>query len=311
MSVEIQLFWGCDPRRQFEVAWLLELLEPLRISQFDASAGLEPKEVRRDQPRLLVESGLMRLEANPDRARLQQQHQLRQQRLAALAAAGSLVLVHLSDEEGLDGDLLYPLLPAGTRVWRNFVYSRFGRSDGVETFPIGPRHEFLGQQPHRAAADRTDPWAFMGTLWASGNRTLAVSTFLRALPAGQFHGGRHFGVGVPLELYRRRLLDSVFALCPEGDRHFDTFRLYESLQMGCLPLVVERHNQARALLGPAFPLPVFDSWAQALAFVQHQLPNPEGLNQLQHQVQRWWSAYRQDLAASLRASLLNTSAQSP
>ena len=47
-------------------------------------------------------------------------------------------------------------------------------------------------------------------------------------------GGRSFGQGVPLAEYRQTLGDSVFALCPEGDRHFDTFRLYESLADGML-----------------------------------------------------------------------------
>ena len=308
---EAQLIWGCDPSRQFEVSWLLSLLQPLDLHQLDATAGLVPEQVDLHRPRVLVESGLLWLERSRDPDRLAQQQHLRQQRLAALASAGPLLLLHLSDEEGLDGDQLYPLLPPGTSVWRNFGYPRFDPAAGIRCFPIGPRREFLGIQPHRPASDRSSPWAFMGTLWASGSRTLAVSLFLRSLPSGQFYGGRHFGVGIPLEQYRQHLLDSVFALCPEGDRHFDTFRLYESLQMGCLPLVVERQQQARSLLGQAFPLPIFDSWPQALAYAQSHLGQPARLTAMQHQVHSWWSAYKGALVTGLRNSLPSTSPQSP
>ena len=143
----------------------------------------------------------------------------------------------------------------------------------------------------------------MGTLWRTGNRTLAASLFLRALPQGQFYGGRHFGQGVPLSAYRLTLADSTFALCPEGDRHFDTFRLYESLQLGCLPLVVERQQQARTLLGPEFPLPIFSDWPAALQFVQHYLRHPEQMDEQQRRVCHWWHQFKEGLSLRIREDL--------
>ena len=215
------------------------------------------------------------------------------------------MLVHLSDEEGLDGDVLYPQLPDGTTVWRNFSYPRFDQQQRVliRNFPIGPREQFLGSETGPLASQRSFPWAFMGTLWRSGQRLLATSLFLRKLPQGQFFGGRHFGVGLPLAQYRQYLQNSVFALCPEGDRHFDTFRLYESLQVGCLPLVVERQQQALTLLGPDFPLPIFPSWEAALADVEALLKHPHQLDQLQHQVSAWWVSRKVALGLQLRQDL--------
>ena len=163
-------------------------------------------------------------------------------------------MVHLSDEEGLDGDDLYAQLPATCQIWRNFPHPRFRSDSRVSSFPIGPRDLFLGKDDLMAgipSSKRPFPWAFMGTLWASGSRTVAVSHFLRSLPQGFFYGGKSFGMGLPLLQYRYRLMQSVFALAPEGDRHLDTFRLWESLCCGCIPLVVDHDSSAEALLGSA------------------------------------------------------------
>jgi len=300
-SRPIQLIWGCQASRQFEQHWLLELLHPLQVEQLETEPvpGLQF-----DQPRVLVESGLLLLERQPAPERISQLQKSRRQRIAQLAALGPFALIHFSDEEGLDGDQLYSLLPADTPIWRNFPYPRFEADRRIQTFPIGPRREFFGCIPHLLASGRSYPWAFMGTLWASGSRTEAVSVFLRALPAGMFFGGRHFGLGLPLAAYRAHLLNSVFALCPEGDRHLDTFRLYESLQLGCIPLLVERQGMAAPLLGPNHPLPLFAHWRQALAFAQQQLPRPEQLDRLQQQIQHWWANRKAELSSAIVASLI-------
>jgi len=145
------------------------------------------------------------------------------------------------------------MLSPSTVIWRNFPYPRFQARPGLHVFPIGPRAEFLDPELHASASSpascRSFPWAFMGTLWASGSRTLAASLFLRALPQGFFFGGNRFGQGLALTHYRGHLLQSAFALCPEGDRHLDTFRLYESLQAGCIPVVVDQRSMALAMLG--------------------------------------------------------------
>lgn len=119
------------------------------------------------------------------------------------------------------------------------------------------------------------------------------------LAQGFFHGASGFASGLPLQHYKQVLAQSVFALCPEGDRHLDTFRLYESLQMGCIPLVVDVDNQAQALLGDRWPLPPLACWGEALAFAVSTLQSPVALNALQDQTQRWWQQRCQLLSTAL------------
>ena len=305
-----QLVWGCEPARQLEHGWLDALLKPSEQLRWPLSVGagsLPSLDVNR--PTVLVESGLLLLERDPAPSRLAEQAKQRRERVDFLSASGPFSLIHLSDEEGLDGDELYPLLPSSTVIWRNFPYPRFQSQQGLNSFPIGPRSEFLDSKIQNLAAipasHRTFPWAFMGTLWASGSRTLAASLFLRALPHGFFFGGKRFGQGLPLPRYREHLLQSSFALCPEGDRHLDTFRLYESLQAGCIPVVVDQRSMALEMLGSRPPFPVFTSWHQALAWVESLLLDPTRMDATQASVRFWWHSRCQKLSKAMRESLFN------
>lgn len=301
-SASTVLVWGCDPQRQLELGWLSALLGPLSTLE----AWESPLRLADDPPQavVLVESGLLRLERSPDPERLLLQHQERQERLQALAGVRSLGLIHLSDEEGLDGDAFYPALPAQTVIWRNFAYARFA---GARVFPIGPRADFLEPewcaQALLPASQRPFPWGFMGTLWSSGSRSLATSLFLRALPEGFFFGGRSFGQGLPPDLYRQQLSHSAFALCPEGDRHLDTFRLYESLQAGCIPLLVDQRAMAASLLGDLAPWPVFHTWPEALHWAQDLLGDPAHLDATQAAITAWWRSRRACLTIAMRHTL--------
>ena len=248
---------------------------------------------------------MLHLERFPSSERLKQQTYARQKRIDSFVGK-PFTLIHLSDEEGLDADEFYPQLPGNCNIWRNFHHHRLITGRNVRSFPIGPRELFLIKDElmlGTLSSNRPMPWAFMGTIWASGSRHLAVSHFLRGLPSGFFYGGKSFGTGLPLEHYRERLMQSVFALAPEGDRHLDTFRLWESLCCGCIPLVVDHGQSAVHLLGLGTPIPVFDTWPHALSFAQKLLRDPTALNDLQANIQIWWQALRQTLQRDLESGL--------
>jgi hypothetical protein len=304
----VALIWGCDPQLQLEAAWIRSLLAGLEVQE---TVGI-PAGFLAEGPIVLVESGLLRLERQLSQDRLSQLRYQRAQRLEALAGFGGFVLIHLSDEEGLDGDELYPMLPKSTRVWRNFPYARFVHfSVLIRSFPIGPRAEFLGNLSCLPAEQRSYPWAFMGTIWGSGSRSLATSLFLRNLPQGMFFGGQRFGVGLPLAQYQAVLAQSAFALCPEGDRHLDTFRLYESMQMGCVPLIMNFRNQAEMLLGPASPVPVFYEWCEAVEFARFFLNDLKSLNNLQERVRHWWRRKREEISRAILSDLCSSRSDLP
>ncbi|WP_166015872.1 MULTISPECIES: exostosin family protein [unclassified Synechococcus] len=250
----------------------------------------------------LVESGLNRLRKAVSNDELFLHDRSRQIRLGLLNF-DKLTVIHLSDEEGFDGDTFYSLIPQSVPIFRNFYHTRFSNQSNITTFPIGPRNIFLPPSHSEFSSNslqRTYPWSFMGTLWPSGSRTLAVSTFLRTLPHGYYFGGESFASGLPLSEYRQILLNSDFALAPEGDRHLDTFRLWESFSCGCIPIVVDFNDTVTSLL-PNYPLPTYSSWARALDHVLETFTVPSIIQDMHFQSQYWWHQYM----ISLRHSFFN------
>ena len=302
--MNILLVFGCNPVRQFEISWIINLLGDSKVTCHEWwDASHKPPLIPNETLVVLLESGLIRLERAPLKSRLFRHEQLRKDRINYLRLnSPSFDVIHISDEESFDANSFYSYLPQDSNIWRNFNYSELHSiHPRVFSFPIGPRDLFIQKatdpQIRRLSSQREFPWAFLGTLWPSGSRTLAVSHFLRLLPKGYYFGGQSFGSGLPLDQYRHYLLNSVFALSPEGDRHLDTFRLWESLSCGCIPLVVDFKEQARSLLPPSCPIPVFDSWNTACQFAINSLQNPKCIDNLQSNIYGWWLSYQHRLSS--------------
>lgn len=296
--MNISLIWGCDPASQFETKWIYSLLSGSSdiISHSWYNNNLSD-DITPEYFPILVESGLKRLEKNPSFLSLSELHDSRLNRLHALSTFSHYALIHLSDEEGFDAESFYRFLQPNTSIFRNFYHPRLNKfSKNILSFPIGPRHVFIDSHLTLdslcPSSKRHYPWSFMGTLWPNGSRKYSVSLFLRSLPDGFFYGGHQFGSGLPLLSYKKVLCNSIFALAPEGDRHLDTFRLWESLSCGCLPLVVNYHQAAVHLLPNNFPLPIFDSWKSALSFAIGHLSDKNELNKLQIDTFTWWLSYK-------------------
>ena len=289
------LVWACNPSNQFEYDWIKYLLCGSYSSEiFSYASSDRLSNIPVSDHVFLVESGLIRLRHSISQSELLQHDHLRKQRLHILRHH-RVSLIHLSDEEGFDGDSFYSLLSSQVTVFRNFFHKRFlSLGLNILTFPIGPRGLFLSSlslSDDLGLTDRAFPWSFMGTLWSSGSRSLAVSSFLRSLPHGYFFGGKSFGQGLPLPKYRSILLNSHFALAPEGDRHLDTFRLWESLCCGCIPVVVDTDDSSHYLLRD-YPLPIYDNWAEAHSAVSEILySRPIQLPFIHCLVHSWWLNY--------------------
>ena len=301
------LIWGCDPSLQFEQPWILYLLNSLSIKQsFWFSDNHARPTLLANQKVILVESGLLRLVRNIHPSALQLSDSARKSRISYLKDNLSLV-IHVSDEEGLDAETWYNQLPNGLKLFRNFYHQRFySYCFDIFSFPIGPRDAFIEVLNHpniSMASKRKYPWTFMGTLWPTGSRKLAASLFLYNLPTGFYHSASSFSQGMPLHEYKEIMLNSVFALCPEGDRHLDTFRLWEACSAGTIPLIVDHNSKAKNLVDSDFPIPIFSTWRDALNYSTARLQNPKLLNQIQKELIFWWKKsivnYQKKLSSSL------------
>lgn len=191
-----------------------------------------------------------------------------------IAKLDKCVLFVTSDEEGL-----FPirrLQQPNLRVWQSMP-----RRGTV----VDPERVLLvGYQPTtpkttNGLADRPIDWMFAGQA-PTERRRVAVSQMER-LEGGMLLKTAGFMRGLPLSVYYDIMQQSKIALCPCGNEHQDSFRLTESLMMGCVPIV---DGFSRNDFEPGYwewffkrplPFPVIYDWSDIGVMVKTVLNNYE------------------------------------
>lgn len=196
-----------------------------------------------------------------------------------------VVYVVTSDEESkFNVDLLsHP----NRKVW---VQShKPGRYDQYGKLP-------MGWSPHPPVyAAKTMDWSFAGQVTHSRRKEMAA--VLRGLEGGKLIKTEGFTQGLPPSSYMQLLAESKIVPAPSGPATVDSFRLYEALRSGAIPILetaTPTESQAdywENLFGE-HPLPVVESW--------YELPEVLGRT-LDHwpqkwaEVGEWWLSWRRDL----------------
>src|SRR5437867_9168777 len=92
----------------------------------------------------------------------------------------------------------------------------------------------------------------------------------------------------------------MFAPCTMGNVVLESFRLYECLEMGCIPIVERRRWMPyydQLLLG--HPLPSFSSWHDAREFVEAVSRDRSKMAEHQRSIQDWWQKYKAHLRTEI------------
>jgi hypothetical protein len=155
-------------------------------------------------------------------------------------------LVHISDEF-LDDDYVMYASPMCKHVFRNYIHPGLANMPHVTHFAIGYKSttECLDNTAKaRSISERQFAWSFSGYSKKS-DRELLLQMWQMTQPFS-VHRTNGFGQGLLHDDdYAKQLLDSQFVLCPIGNCSMDTFRLYEALECGCIPITIKRAVKMR------------------------------------------------------------------
>ncbi len=197
-------------------------------------------------------------------------------------------LIHVGDEYFAGG---YDVYRSFDFVLRTHHACWFKIIPEVFTFPLG----WADGTPQRAALKpietRKNIWCFLGN-----HKVSSRAEMLRALCqikphfVHSFDGATKESRQMPPSEYHAVLEDTVFAPCPMGNAMLETWRFYESLEAGCIPIVEVRpwmHYHER-LLGP-HPIPTVYYWTQAESLIEKLCKEPNELQALQQRVLNWWT----------------------
>lgn len=167
---------------------------------------------------------------------------------------------------------------------------------------LSPIHEQSGEYEKPASA-RPYRWSFMGGINKSSRRQMFE--VMQTIP----NGAHHLTMGWMTEDalgprdYRTVMNHSVFVPCPAGWANLESYRTWEALEAGCIPLVERRegYDYFSLALG-SHPLPTFDSWEQVPGFIATLDEN--AIEGLRSTCSSWWKNYKISLQDKITAEIL-------
>jgi GR25 family glycosyltransferase involved in LPS biosynthesis len=227
------------------------------------------------------------------------------EKLNALAAANlSAVLIHLSDETLNDPVEIYNH-PAVKLVIRNYVRKDIPPSDKIITIPLGYVKSRSLKGKFKKLAERTLAWSFAGSV-DKPTRIEMLQTLssiepnsMKLLPTWKQPQPEE------AEEYMKVLGDSKFIPCPKG-QNYETYRLYEALESGCIPICIgdinNEHECYNKLIGDNAVL-ISQDWTSVKSMIQQICNNPEALNQIQENLSNYWTTHKINITAHIVAAL--------
>lgn len=207
----------------------------------------------------------------------------------ACLSGSNIILVHLSDEGFRDDITSYQWC---AHVYRNY-WSRFlAHDDRITCFPIGTRTGIVANPAPTATSKRKWLWGFAGDVNKSNRMEMAAQMSSLAEGYTRFTSGFASSDGLSLEQYLSMLEQVAFAPCPSGNENIDTFRVYEALECGAVPIVERRHNHDYyfEMCGP-HPLPTVSDWRETPHLLA-QIGTGAELDRLQRRCIDWWSSVK-------------------
>lgn len=172
---------------------------------------------------------------------------------------------------------------------------------------IGPRNSAA----HRKATQRRFIATFLGWLDNKASFGDERASFQKVALANPqdilLTPTAYFGLGFSVGMYSAVMEAAVFCPCPAGNSP-ETIRLYDALELGCLPISLKHGflTSSDALASPPFPL--LDSWEELPALLARYRDeiarDPQSINRQQEECVAWWDLYKATLKAKVGNLLL-------
>ncbi len=198
--------------------------------------------------------------------------------------------IHISDEYANDPIEWYSYTSC-KGVIRMYTRSDCASNSKVVTIPLGPNRWPLSS----VSLERTIPWSFYGTKWM--NREAQLEPW-KHVPNGAF---RFYDTWMDksqltAEEYSAVCKQTHFMPCP-GGQNLETFRIYEALEHGAIPILVGEKDKDPFLttLVEQVSIPVLPNWSVAVAFAKTLLDNSITLAEYHTMISSKWNIWKNQL----------------
>ena len=186
------------------------------------------------------------------------------------------------------------------KVWVQTPDPRWSPTDADGWLPVGWTPGTQAEAANRGV-QRPFPWAFLGQR-THPRRVQCGDELRRSHTKGILVETPGFTQGLSHENYLRAMHTAQVAPCPSGPVCVDTFRVWEALQLGCVPVVDTRTPRRdetdywRMLFTEQPEFPMIDEWFEWPTWLGEITTN---WNQWATRVRAWWSRACADLETRL------------
>jgi hypothetical protein len=208
-------------------------------------------------------------------------------------------VIHLSDEYGTDNIDFYSF-ECCKSVIRNYV--RDNLPSKVLVIPLG--YHFTINEGIESPYERTPQlpfrsnlWSFYGTNWNNRETILEPLKNLGKYKMKLFDTWND-SQSLNKEEYTSILLDSVFVPCI-GGQNPETFRFYEALECGCIPIIVNDGSYYK-FISENIPLINLPNWQVVPSFINQINNDKNTLQQYRFIVLNSYKSWKQNLKNTLK-----------
>lgn len=208
----------------------------------------------------------------------------------------NIFLIHLGDETNFnDPTIIYNNCK---HVWRTFCSNKYFGNNKVSCLPLGYK---TGVVLNKDTKKRNYKWSFIGTPHKSSRHDLLFQ--LSNIKPSYFYKTKKFNKEIlEVKEMNKILTSTAFLPCPNGFVHPETYRLYEALESGCIPIVENSFRYYDRLL-PNNPFLKIDKWVEAKLLIKNW--NDEKIKNKQEECILWWEQHKEKIKESFNDKINN------
>ena len=271
---EMDYGWGLYHKKSSD-KWIYEILKKIKYNIIENETNLEKEDTL-----IIVDSSVEKKVELYTKLKL---------------ICSKIFLLHLGDESGeYDLSTVYENC---NHIWRTFCSNKYFENNKVKCIPIGYKSGVLNKQKN----NRKYKWAFTGTPHKSSRHDLLFQ--FSGIEPFFCHKTKKFDQKtISVDDMSEVLSSTEFIPCPNGFFHPETYRVYEALECGCIPIVEKAYKYYDRLL-PNNPFLKVDMWAEAKPIIKGW--GNDQIKQKRDECKIWWNNLKNELQESIKNKIIS------
>ena len=265
--------WGIYHKKNSDI-WIHQILEKINYTTIKSENDLE-----KDDILIIVDSSIETKGKFYDKLKL---------------VCSKIFLFHLGDESG--SRELNSVYNACSYIWRTFCSNKYFENSRIKCIPIGFKSGVLNKEKN----NKKYKWAFTGTTHKSSRHDLLFQ--LSDIEPFFLHKTDKFDEKIiSVEEMSDVLSSTEFMPCPNGFVHPETYRVYEALECGCIPIVESTYNYYDRLF-PNNPFIQVEKWIDAKPMIKNW--NNDQVKKKSKECEAWWESYKNKLKNNVKKIII-------